>query len=73
MDDDRSSPDSHEIIGHLCLEAGRLMEDTSVELARALPADASALAGRLSRTRSAAQDSLWLLLAAQVLQRSRND
>jgi hypothetical protein len=69
MDDDHSSPDWHGIISKLCLEAGRLMENASVDLARTMPRDVLARADRLGQTQAAADDCLSLLAAAQVLHR----
>jgi len=73
MDENLASPDLRELIAHLCLEAGRIMEDTSCELALALPTDASAVDTRLGMVRVAADDIQFLIAAAQVLQRRRSD
>jgi hypothetical protein len=69
MEDDHPSPDWHEIITLLRLEAGRIMEDTSVELASILPSDHEACAVRLREDREAADDIQALLAAAQILHR----
>jgi hypothetical protein len=69
MDVDASPTDWQEIIVQLCLEAGRLMEDTSDELARALPAESHTLDQRLQTAREAADDITALLAAAQTLRR----
>jgi hypothetical protein len=70
MDDDGpASPDPLELIAHLCLEAGRIMEDTSCELALVLPLDDSAIGARLKMARDAADDILALIAAAQAVYR----
>lgn len=69
MDVDAPLPDWHEIIAQLCLEAGRLMEYTSDELARSLPTDNNAIDQRLRTAREAADDSAALITAAQTLGR----
>lgn len=58
-----------DIIQHLCHEAGRLMEDTSVELALRMPADRDDRRARLQRVRQAADDIAALSAAAEVLHR----
>ena len=73
MEDEHPPPDMRELIAHLCLEAGRIMEDTSCELALALPTDASAVDTLLRTVRVAADDIQDLIAAAQVLQRRRSD
>jgi hypothetical protein len=53
----------------LRLEAGRIMEDTSSELATILPRDHAAIAAQLSEARQTGGDIQALLAAAQVLHR----
>lgn len=57
------------VIQHLCLEAGRLMEDYSAELALTLPPAADGRAARLEVVRQAAADMAALMAAAKVLNR----
>jgi hypothetical protein len=57
------------VIANLCLSAGQIMEDTSSELALILPNDPAALAARLQSFRTAAEDILALIAAAQALHR----
>lgn len=59
------------VIAHLCLTAGALMEDTSVELARVLPAQDERQA-HLHRLRQTADDIAALIAAAEVLNRRGN-
>ena len=58
-----------DVIQHLCLEAGRLMEDFSAELAHALPTSACDRAARLDFVRQAAADVASMMDAAEVLSR----
>ncbi|QUM74614.1 hypothetical protein [Sphingopyxis granuli] len=60
------------VIPHLCLEACRLMEDFSPELALSLPDAADDRAARLERVRQAAADIAALTIAAEVLNRRGN-
>jgi hypothetical protein len=69
MDDERPSTDWREIINQLRLEAGRIMEDTSGQVAMILPADSDKIAVHLNAVREAADDIQSLLAAAQVLHR----
>ena len=69
MTDDLAPPDLFELISQLCLEAGRIMEDTSIELAMALPSDPAATNNRLQGFCDAALDILALTAAAQALHR----
>ena len=72
MEDEHPPPDVRELIAHLCLEAGRIMEDISFELALALPADDGAVSTQLRTVHEAAGDIQALIAAAQVLQRRRD-
>ena len=58
-----------ELIASLCLEAGRIMEDDSVDLALTLPGAPSEVEARLAATRQAGEDIATLAAAAQVLWR----
>ena len=69
MTDDLAPPDLRELIAQLCLEAGRIMEDTSTDLAMALSTEPAAISGRLQEFRDAALDILALTAAAQALHR----
>ena len=60
---------AHALITHLCLEAGRFMVDTSVELALRLPGENKQQADRLDRVHRAGRDIVALAAAAQALQR----
>ena len=71
MTDDLAPPDLLVLISQLCLEAGRIMEDTSTELATALPTDPAAINDRLQEFCDAALDTLALTAAAQALYRRR--
>lgn len=68
-----SSEASLLLVQHLCLEAGRLMENTSVYLAHALPADRDERAARLMRMQRAAADISSLMNAAEALNRRANE
>lgn len=61
----------HKVIASLCLEAGRIMEDESTDLALTLPASAASIAVRLATARQAGEDIAALAAAAQVLLRRR--
>ena len=63
------SPDWPEIIAQLRLEAGRIMEDTSDDLAMRLSTKSAAAEALLRKEREAADDIQSLLAAAQVLHR----
>lgn len=58
-----------ELLSQLCLEAGRIMEDASPELALRLPTNSRAIQDRLHRARSAGDDIATLIAAAEVLHR----
>jgi hypothetical protein len=60
---------ARDLITHLCLEAGRIMEDTSVELALTLPEGQQQRADRLGRLHQAGTDIVALAAAAQALHR----
>ena len=63
------SDQSLDLIQHLYLEAGRLMEDTSVELASTLSTEPDDRLACLDRLRQAADDIAALASAAEVLNR----
>jgi hypothetical protein len=58
-----------DLVQQLCVEAGRLMEDTSVAAALAAPALPIEINARLARLRQAAEDIAALTAAAEVLNR----
>ena len=60
---------ARDLIIHLCLEAGRIMEDTSVELALTLPEEQQQRADRLERLHQAGTDIAALAATAQALHR----
>jgi hypothetical protein len=66
-------PEYLDLITQLCLEAGRIMEDTSVELALVLPKNRDDRADRLERVHRAAVDIAALAAAAQALHRRYDD
>lgn len=57
------------LIQHLCLEAGRLMENTSAQLAQALPAGPVERAAQMLRIQQASDDISSLVDAASALDR----
>ena len=59
------------VIAGLCLEAGRIMENGSPELALTLPESTKRIAQRLTAARQAGEDIAALAAAAQVLLRRR--
>ena len=61
--------DARELISALLLEAGRIMEDASPDLALRLPLRLEAINQRLASARQAGQDIAQLVAAAEVLQR----
>jgi hypothetical protein len=69
MDDNPPEPDWIEIIMQLRLEAGRIMEDASIDLTRNLPAVEQARDVQLGKDCEAAGDIHALLAAARVLHR----
>ncbi|MEO7636139.1 MAG: hypothetical protein ABIS16_00685 [Sphingomicrobium sp.] len=62
----------HELIGRICLEAGRIMEDTSAELASFLPTGTAVVEKRLSMLRQASLDIATYSAAADALHRRAN-
>jgi len=58
-----------ELIASLYLEAGRIMEDASPELALRIPTEGKLLNKRLHDARLAGEDVLKLISAAEVLSR----
>lgn len=68
-----SSEASQVLAQLLCLQAGRLMENTSVHLAHALPADPDERIAHLQRIQETAADISSLMSAAQTLNRRAND
>lgn len=58
-----------DLITHLYLEAGRIMEDASVELALTLPGGQRQRADRIDRLQQAGTDMVALATAAQALHR----
>jgi hypothetical protein len=69
MHEERDVPDWLQIIALLRLEAGRLMEDASVELALSLSRADRIRADRLRNDHEIAADIQTLLAAARVLDR----
>ena len=69
MDAEDPNPDIHRLISELILEAGRIMEDVSPELALRLPFESGLILERLTGARQAGDDIAQLVAAAQVLQR----
>lgn len=69
MDDEGIAPDWQEIISQLRLEAGRIAEDVSVELAMRLPVGGQGREKRLRDECETANDMQVLLSAARVLLR----
>lgn len=68
-----SSEASLLLVQHLCLEAGRLMEDASVHLAHELPTDPDERVVHLLRIQQAAADISSLMSAAQALNSRANE
>lgn len=60
---------NRELIGRICLEAGRIMEDTSAELALSLPTGAVGVERRLDTLRQASLDIAAYSAAADALHR----
>lgn len=60
---------THDLVAYLCMEAGRIMEDTSVELALTLPEEQQQRTDRLDRLHQAGSDIVALAAAAQALHR----
>lgn len=61
------------LIQHLCLEAGRLMENASVQLAHALPAEPDERVAHLQSIREAAADIHAFMDAAEALNRRASE
>ena len=68
-----SYSDVRELISALLLEAGRIMEDSSPDLALRLPLRPAAINQRLASARQAGHDIAQLAAAAEVLQRRFRD
>lgn len=64
-----ASQSSQLVVQHLCLEAGRLMENASVQLAHTLPTDPDERAAHLEQMLKAAADVCSLMNAAEALNR----
>lgn len=60
-------------VQHLCLEAGRLVENASVQLAHALPADPDERVAHLLQLQQTAADISSLMSAAEALNRRANE
>ena len=60
-------------VQHLCLEAGRVMENASVQLTHALPADPDERAAHLQQMLEAAADVYSLMNAAEGLNGRASD
>ena len=69
MEEDGPNIDTHRLTLELLLEAGRIMEDVSPELALRLPLERSLILERLTGAGQAGSDIAQLVAAAQVLQR----
>ncbi len=69
MDAEGPNLDIHRLISELILEAGRIMEDVSPDLALQLPLESGLIFERLTSAREAGDDIAQLVAAAQVLQR----
>ncbi len=59
----------HELISRICLEAGRIMEDTSAELTSSLPTGTGVAEKRLDTLRQASLDIAAYSAAAEALHR----
>ena len=71
MAEETPSPEI-DIAQWLCLEAGRLMEDASVELALAWPAGSADRRLRISRLRQTSADIAALGASAEILHHRAN-
>lgn len=69
MDAEDPNPDIHRLISELILEASRIMEDESPDLALRLPLEPSLILERLTNAREAGDDVAQLMAAAQALHR----
>lgn len=67
---DRDADPAKDLIHALLLEAGRIMEDESAELALALPREQSLIATRVEHVHRVATDILALTNAARALARN---
>lgn len=73
MDPPDPYPDVRKLISALLLEAGRIMEDASPDLALSLPPRRVHINQRLASARQAGHDIAQLMAAAEVLQRLSGD
>ena len=69
MNADGPNLDIHRLISELLLEAGRIMEDVSPDMALRVPLDRGLILERLTSARQAGYDIAQLVAAAGVLQR----
>lgn len=69
MDANGPNLDIHPLVSEILLEAGRIMEDVSPDLALRLPLTPGLIIERLTSARQAGDDIAQLVAAAQVLQR----
>lgn len=69
MDTEGPNLDIHRLTSELLLEAGRIMEDVSPDLALRLPLQNNLILERLTSARQAGDDIAHLVAVAQVLQR----
>lgn len=67
------SQSSQLLVQHLSLEAGRLMENASVQLAHALPINPDERAAHLQQMLEAAADVYSLMNAAEALNRRASE
>jgi hypothetical protein len=67
MTDDAPSTLNRELIQGLCLEAGRIMEDTSADLALVLSPSRDRVAARVDQLHRAAHEIMALANAARAL------
>ena len=67
MSDETYQDTSRELIQSLCLEAGRIMEDASADLALSLPKRSSQVAAHVDQLYRAAEDILALASAARSM------
>lgn len=68
-----ASQNRQRVVQHLYLEAGRLMENASVQLAHALPTDLDERAAHVQQMLEAATDSYSLMKAAEALNRRASE
>ena len=69
MDADDPNLHIYRLTSELLLEAGRIMEDVSPDLALSLPLESGPILERVTSARQAGEDIAQLVAAAQVLQR----